>query len=882
MDAAPRELPGGTVTFLFSDVEGSTRLASALGDRFAEVLEGHRRVVRAALAAHIGVEVSTAGDSFFAVFSSASDGAAAAVAIEAGLRADPAGSGDEPIRVRIGLHTGQAVRVGHDYVGLDVHLAARVSDAAHGGQILVSEATHAAIAERLPHGSRITDLGRHRLKDVGPQRIWQLDGPGRAPDRFSVLRSLEAHPSNLPVAVSPLVDRQLECAELADLVARSSIVTVTGAGGIGKSRVALEVARSIVSRFPDGLFHLDLIAIPDASTVAGALLELMSPRASPDLETRVALLDRLRSRDLLLVLDTADRVEDLPGLVAGIAASCPRIRVLLTSRSRLRLAAEVEYPLAPLPTDPAIELFNARAQAARGQSMLDPGSRPVVERLVARLDGIPLAIELAAARTRIFTPAALLDRLERSLPSLGEGARDLPDRQRTLHDTIEWSCELLQPGEQAAFRELGVFAGSFDLAAVEAVVRPSGGGDAIVLLESLVDRSLVVADQRDDGEPRFRLLRPIREFALDALRADGREDAVRERHARHWVAFVTERLDRPGQPGLAMLRDVEVNEADLRAALEWTLQGGGGEMTRLGLELAGELGRYWWLRGRVQEGVSWLERGLAAAVGVPATEAGPIRIRARALFWAGVLLNDAGRAIQAADRLEACLALQRQAGDDIGVARTLNSLGVVASTIGDLERAETLLEESIERKRALGDRSGIPVTLSNLGIVASDRGRYDDAVRFMAEALEIDEGLGGGSVVVSHANLGASLIRAGRHQEGLAEIRLAQPGIAGLRDPVLVVESLTSLAWVALGAEGDAAARRGARLAFAADAVREREGLPLRPAERTEVDELAARVSARLDAGALAPLRAEARAIDLDAALTLAGEALGEVTDPPG
>jgi predicted ATPase len=786
------------------------------------------------------------------------------------------------------LHTGQAVRVGHDYVGLDVHLAARVSDAAHGGQILVSEATHDAIAERLPDGSRITDLGRHRLKDVGPQRIWQLDGPGLPPDRFSALRSVEAHPSNLPVAVSPLVDRQVECAELADLVARTSVVTVTGAGGIGKSRVALEVARSIVSHFPDGVFHLDLVAIPDASTVAAALLELLSPRASPEVETRAALLDRLRSRDLLLVLDTADRVADLPGLVAGIAASCPQIRVLLTSRSRLRVAAEVEYPLAPLPTDPAIELFNARAQAVRGQSVLDPDTRPVVARLVARLDGIPLAIELAAARTRIFTPAALLDRLERSLPSLGEGARDLPDRQRTLHGTIEWSCELLQPDEQATFRELGVFAGSFDLGTVEAVVRPPGGGDAIVLLEALVDRSLVVAEQRNDGEPRFRLLRPIREFALEGLRADGREEVVRERHARHWVAFVTERLDRPGQPGVAVLRDVEGNEADLRAALEWTLQGGdkggdqGGEITGLGLELAGELGRYWWLRGRVQEGVSWLERGLSAAASEPATDPGAVRTRARALFWAGVLLNDAGRASQAADRLEACLALQRQAGDDIGVARTLNSLGVVASTIGDLERAEALLEESIERKRALGDRSGIAVTLSNLGIVASDRGRYDDAVRFMAEALEIDEELDGGSVVVSHANLGSALIRAGRYGEGLAQMRLAHTGIAGLRDPVLVVESLTGLAWITLSSEGHPAAIRAARLALAADAVREREGLPLRPAERTELDDLAARVSARLDTSALAPLRAEARAIDLDAALTLAGEALDEMTDPPG
>jgi predicted ATPase/class 3 adenylate cyclase len=873
-------LPGGTVTFFFSDVEGSTRLATALGDAFATALEAHRRAIRSAFAAHHGIEVSTSGDSFFAVFVSASDAAAAALLTQRSL-ADLPGTVDHRISVRIGLHTGQAVQVGRDYVGLDVHLAARISDAGHGGQTLMSEATRDALGGSLPAGGVATDLGRHRLKDVGPQRIWQLDGPGLAPDRFPPLRSLEAHPSNLPVAASPLVGRARECAEITALIGRSSVVTVTGAGGIGKSRVALEVARAIVDRFPDGVFHLDMLATPDASTLAAALLEVMNPRGSADTDARAALLERLRSRDLLLVLDTADRVEGLPDLVAAIAATCPRMRVLLTSRSPLHLAAEVEYPLQPLPADQAVELFNVRAQAVRAQSLEDPASRSAVERLVARLDGIPLAIELAAARTRLFSPAVMLDRLEKRLPALGQGARDLPDRQRTLHDTISWSCELLRPAEQATFRDLGAFAGSFDLAALEAVVAPIEGEDVVTLLEVLVDRSLVATADATEGEPRFRLLGPIREFARDVLRGSGLEEAARERHARHWVAFAASRLDQRTQPRLETIREVDLNEADIRAALDWAT----GARPALALELAGLLGRYWWLRGRVHEGLGWLEPALEA-VGTSrdaatASEPIPAQTLARAEFWAGVLLDDAGRQPEAASRLERCLELQRGLGDEVAVARTLNSLGVVARSLGDLDRAEGLFEESIERKQALGDRAGVATSVSNLGVVASDRGQYDDAVRFMAEALEIDRALAGGSEVVAHANLGSALVRAGRRREGLDELRIALPGIIELGDPELVTEMLISLARNALEAPGEPARIGAARLLYAADAIRRREDLPGHPADQREFDELLTRVSARLDAEALAPLRSEAVAIDFDAGISLARSALDEAAAMP-
>jgi tetratricopeptide (TPR) repeat protein len=297
----------------------------------------------------------------------------------------------------------------------------------------------------------------------------------------------------------------------------------------------------------------------------------------------------------------------------------------------------------------------------------------------------------------------------------------------------------------------------------------------------------------------------------------------------------------------------------------------------LAVELAGLLGRYWWLRGRVEEGLAWLDRAIAAARsagGEAGSDAVAGRPLERALFWSGVLLNDAGRSAEANARLEASLALQREAGDDVGVARTLNSLGVVARSMGELDRAQALLEESIERKRALGDRAGIPVSLSNLGVVVNDRGDYETAVRYMSEALAIDEGLGGGSVVLSHANLGSSLIRAGRLDEGVRHLRLALPGVSELGDPELVIEVLTSLVRLALAASDRVAAHRAARLLLAADAVREREGLPMEPSEQLELDELRATVAERVPEAELEPLRAEATAIDVDAALSLAREAL--------
>ena len=851
------------LAFFFSDIEGSTRLAAQLGTQaFAQALDSHRALVRDAFGRHGGREVSTGGDSFFAVFASPSDAVAAAVATQRGL-ARPIAPGVE-VRVRVGLHVGHAVRIGDDYLGLDVNRAARVADAGHGGQILVSDAARAALGP-LAGGLALRDLGRHRLKDVGPERLWQVEGPDLPAGPFPPPRSLDAHPSNLPAATAELVGREAERSRLAELLEASQVVTVVGAGGIGKSRLAIEVARSLVARFPDGVFYLELAPIPTADLAAAALLDVLGLPEATDGNALEVVRTRLRDRDLLILLDTTDRVAGVDRLVASLAAACPHVRLLVTSRTPLRIAAERELVIGPLPSNDGARLFEARARAVRPGWEANPESVAAIDRLVARLDGIPLAIELAAARVRILTPAAILDRLERRLPALAEGPSDLPDRQRTLDATIDWSHEQLGPEERRLFARLGVFVGPFDLMAIEGVAGEAGE-DALGLLERLVDRSLVIADRSSD-EPGFRLLGPIRDFAVNALRRSGEEALIRERHATYHLGLVeglAEALERGDD--LGAVAAIERVEPEIRAALEWALGDGA---AILALDMAGRLGRYWWVRGRVREGVGWLERALASDVaGAPATDRPTL---ARALYWAGVLLDDARRSDEARARLESALTLQLELGDERAVARTLNSLGVVARSQGQLERATELLTQSLEGKRRIGDERGVAVTLSNLGIVASDRGDHDQAAELMAEALAVDESSGSASgIVVSRVNLGSILVRAGRTDEGLDQIRRALPGIGELGDPELVAAVLTSLSQIRLAASDPAGPRDAARLTLAGEELRRREGIPLLQVERDEADDLLRREAALLGPEAMASTRAEASVTDLDAALRLA------------
>jgi predicted ATPase/class 3 adenylate cyclase len=544
------DLPSGRLAFLFSDIEGSTRLLTDLGERFTALLVDHQRLVRSSLAAHRGIEISTEGDSFFAVFRSALDAVAAAADVQRRLAAHAWPAGHD-LRVRVGVHLGRAVLVGDDYVGIDINRAARIANAANGGQVVVSDAAAVDVAGRLPSGLALLDLGRHRLRDIGVEHVWQLEIEGLV-TRAAPLRSLEAHPTNLPVESVSLVDREAETLELRRLITEGQLVTVTGPGGIGKSRIAVHAARALVAGFPDGVFYLDLAPIDGLEAVVTELTGILDVRLPPDGDATTAttaLLEHLRDRRCLLVLDTVDRHPGAAALVARVIEACAATRVLVTARSPLHIRAERELAVQPLglpgsrpdlvtaQASPAIELFLQRAQAVSPSFRLTDANVVAVSAVVARLDGLPLAIELAAAAVRILSPAAILDRLERSMPLPGGAAVDAPERQRTLRDTIAWSYQMIEPEEQAMLQRLSVFAGDFDLGGVEAVARDAamGIGDApddLEILGRLVDRSLVRRVESED-EDRYSLLGTIRDFAADELAAAGDLDGARSRHARY-------------------------------------------------------------------------------------------------------------------------------------------------------------------------------------------------------------------------------------------------------------------------------------------------------------------------------------------------------------
>ncbi len=851
-----RELPSGIVTFLFSDVEGSTRLLVALGERYLPLHADHQRLVREALGRHAGVEVSTEGDSFFAAFRDAEDAALAAAAIGRAMATHP-WPADARIRVRIGLHTGQGVVAADDYVGIDVNRAARISAAANGGQVILSQATRELVADRLAPGLSLVDLGGHRLKDVGIEHLWRLDLDTVASDPRAP-RTLEAGPSNLPAEARPLIDREAERATLRDLLASGRLVTVTGPGGIGKSALALQVARELRGRFLDGIGYVDVASIDDVESAAAALVEGIELRGDPGQLPSEALVEQLRNREVLLVIETAEHLAGIASLVARLFGSCSRLRLLVTGRAPLHLGDEHELRLEPLAPGPAEELFLARARAIGPGVLLSDPERDAVSAICRRLDGVPLAIELAAARTRVLAPTAILERLERRLTLLTGGALDAPARQRTLEATIDWSYASLTPAEQVQLQALSVFAGTFGLEAAESVTAAAGlgitGPDVLELLEGLIDKSLL---ERVDagGRLRFRLLGTIREYALLALGEAGGEGPARMAHAEHWLAVASATaaaFDAPGSA--ARVAELGRDEDELRAALEWCL--GPGARADLALRLAAALGPFWYARGRAREGGTWLQRALAAAPVIPD------RVRADALFWAGVLADERRRPAEAMTLLEASLALRRDLGDTDRIARTINSLGVVARNVGELERGRALLLEALELKRSAADPR-LGSTLTNLGILAVDEDRLDDARALFEQALAADARSG---TAEPHPavllGLGHVQVLLGEVDAGEARLLYALRAFAVLDDALAMAECLEALG------EAWEPRRPGNALALlsAAAKIRAVEGVAPDPRDVHRLEALDRRLEARLEVAAAAQARAEGRAMDAPAA----------------
>jgi predicted ATPase/class 3 adenylate cyclase len=805
-------LPHGTVTFLFTDMEGSTRLLQERGDEYVELLAGHHHALRGEFARHGGVEVNTEGDAFFVAFEMASDALAAAAGARDAL-------GDGPIRVRMGLHTGEPTVTGDDYVGIDVHRAARIAAAGHGGQILLSQATR-----DLVRADRLRDLGLHRLKDLAaPEHLYQL-----GEDEFPPLKTVDQ--TNLPVQPTPFVGRGRELAEVLALLDSNRIVTLTGPGGSGKTRLALQAAAESVERYGDGVWFVPLASVRDPQLIESTIARVLG---GPD-----DLHEFLRGKRTLLVLDNLEQL--LPG-AADIVVRLDA-RILATSRSRLNVAAEQEFPVPTLPVDDGGLLFTQRAR------QLQPGFEPdaAVREIAERLDGLPLALELAAGRVKVLTPGQILERLGRGLDLLSSGVHDAPARQRTLRGTVEWSYQLLTADEQRLFAQLAVFAGSFALDAAEAVCSAE-----LDVLQSLVDQSLL----RHGEDGRFFMLATIREFALEKLRDLPDAASLSRRHDDYFLGVAEELDARERHSGMRELSSqsllrFERELPSFRAALAGMVEGGRREGA---LRLGAALWRFWLNRAQYHDAAEWLER---ASVDDPTA---PIDVRAGALGAAGGIAFYVHDDVDRADALwreglelrrvqddphelavafgrlasvawrrrdfdgaiayhERALPLFEQAGDEASRLLELQWLGEAYRDRGDFEDGERILEETATRARELGFDQQLTNTLHSLGDLSLDRSDPDAALRRFAEALAYSVATGSRRMqLYCVAGIACALLlrgdaRAAARLWGTAEDQERRLGFRMLLNERQRYENLISSAHERLGSVYDAERRAGAGL----------------------------------------------------------------------
>ena len=811
-----RELPSGTVTFLFTDIEGSTKLLHELGDAYADALAEHRRVLRDAFERHGGVEVDTQGDAFFVAFARAADALSAARDGQAAL--------DGPIRVRMGVHTGEPLVTDEGYVGIDVHRAARIAAVGHGGQVLVSQSTRDLVSDDL------LDLGEHRLKDLtAPERIYQL-GAGD----FPPLKSLNQ--SNLPEQPTPFVGREKELAEVLDLAGDPKIrlLTLTGPGGSGKTRLAVQAAAELVDEHEHGVWWVGLQAVRDPDLVLPTISAAIGAQGDPA--------EHIRDRRMLLVLDNLEQVVEAAPGIGELLSACLNLNLVATSREPLHLAAEHEYAVPPFVEPEGVGFFLARARAVRIDFQPDDDVRKICN----RLDQLPLALELAAARTRALSSAQILERLEQRLPLLTGGTRDAPERQRTLRSTIAWSYELLSVEEQRVFRRLAVFAGGWSLAAAEAVA-----GAELDVLQSLVEKSLVRFDRE-----RYSMLETIREFALERLEEADEGDENRRRHGMFFLELA-EAVSTAAEADYGRRYElIPPDQDNFRIAIDWSLTAGEIE---LGLRIAVALEQFWVIADP-WDGIRRFEALLAVADHVD-----PI-LRARALRCYSGSSHISGDYEKARRAEEASLAIFRTAGDQEGVAVLLQRLANTVLSLGDRELARECLDEALTISRRLNSRQRLSDIVGSLGYLAEEEGDLERAIELFGEAA--DNAAEVGFTWWQAGMLSASAdckFELGRTEDAEPDARKAVELAMACGDRQWVVYSLSLLAWGA-GLRGDAT--RAGLLWGAAEAERDR--APLGQIE-AEFGKYAARVLIA-DGPEFSRAREEGRRLSLERAVE---EALG-------
>jgi predicted ATPase/class 3 adenylate cyclase len=767
-------LPSGTVTFLFTDIEGSTSLWEHYPVPMRQALALHDALLRATIESHHGHVFKSVGDAFCAAFPTAPDALAAARAAQIALLAQD-WTRVGALRVRMALHTGAAEERDGDYFGPPLNRVARLLAIGHGGQVLLSQAAR----DLLPADASLTDQGTHRLKDLQqPEHVFQLCAPD-LPSEFPPLRSLRN--TNLPLQTTSFIGRDQEMAELKALFPSTSLLTLTGTGGCGKTRLALQMAADLAEDYPDGVWLVELAALSDGRLVAQQAASVLGLREPPGRSLTQTLTDHLKSRTLLLLLDNCEHLlADCALLAETLLRSCPHLKLLATSREALNIPGEQTWRVPSLlPPDPsrlpseekdlpavlmdydAVRLFVERAQAHRSDFTLTRQNGPAVAQVCHRLDGIPLALELAAARVRGLTAEQVAVRLEDRFGLLTGGSRTAPSRQQTLRATLDWSYDLLSEKERRLLGRLSVFAGGWTLEAVENVCAGAEieEGEILDLLTSLLDKSLVAFEARPgEVEGRYRLLETIRQYARERLAATGVAAGVQGRHLAYFLALaeqVEPHLTGPEQ--VVWLARLEDEHDNLRSALAWCQ--GQEEQAEAGLRLTTALWPFWHVRGYYSVGRAYQAEALSRAGPAVRTQA-----RAKALDGAGALAwrqsdYEAARALH-----EESLSIWRELGDKQGIAQSLHNLGIVAYHQGDYSAARALHEESLSIWRELGDKQGIAQSLNMLGNVANNQGDYSAARALHEQSLAIRRELGNKHGIASSLiNLGNVAINQGDH-----------------------------------------------------------------------------------------------------------------------
>lgn len=738
-------LPKGTVTFLFTDIEGSTARWEHYPEIMRRVIARHDLLLHQVMQAHQGSVFKTAGDAFYVAFATAGDALTAALAAQQDLAAENWPEEIRPLRVRMALHTGTAEQRDGDYFGPTLNQVARILSAGHGGQILLSIVTRELLRAGLPEGITLCDMGEHRLRDlVHPAQIFQVVA-AHLPSEFAPLKSLQSR-THLPVQFTPFIGRRHEQDTVSELLLREDVrlVTLIGPGGIGKTRLSLQIATHTASAFPGGVFFVDLSAILDVRAVLSTIGQALGVREVGG-KTLFENIKELLKESTLLLLDNFEQLTKAAPLVKELLVHCPEVKVLVTSRAALALTGEYEYHVEPLtlpgsglPADlnellkyEALAFFVQQVKNVRLDFQLTHANAPAIVEICAKLDGLPLALELAAARIKLLSPQALLKLLNNHFQVLKDERRDRTARQQTLRGTIAWSYNLLDADEKRLFTQLAIFNGGCTLEGIIAVCPAVADltGDLLDVLQSLVDKSLLRRLDQENEEPRFTMLYTIRAFALEQLAGTNQEDAIRRTHLGYYLKMAQEaRHTLTGAEQRHWLEQLEAEHGNLLAALQWCIEQTEGES---GARLAGALWRFWLMRGYLHEGRRLLEV-LLSMQGAYTAEA-----RAKLLEGAGILASRQKDYQAAALYAEESLVLSRQLNFQEAMASSYTLLAEIAYVQGESKEAMKLFAEGLTICRTLGDQRGTARLLNNMGNISLREGNPEQARMLFEESQSL-------------------------------------------------------------------------------------------------------------------------------------------------